>query len=378
MKKGKYFVGFLILAMVVVVISVPAVIKKLEYNYAIQKMQAGDYEDSIKRFEEFGEYKEAQVLLKEAKYLQAMELIEKKEYELACTIFLDIRDYKDADELYLFCKYNIALIYFSQKSYDRALDILYSIETYGDSYEIINEILYMQASEQLTTDVVQAYFTFARIEDYKDSKKMMETILSEHQDNIYNSAIKEFESENMDDALERFTLIPNWRNAKDYIGKIELYNMIQGTWEYRNTVGVTYTDILTISGYSMIITHKGTSNDQVDHKIRYEYYNNRSGFALEGESGEFANHFYISGNSIIREIGKDLKWKYTKISESTEVQPLKEPCIGMTASEVQNSTWGIPEDINSTTYSWGTHEQWCYPGYRYIYFEDGVVTAISE
>lgn len=54
------------------------------------------------------------------------------------------------------------------------------------------------------------------------------------------------------------------------------------------------------------------------------------------------------------------------------------PAIGMTAAQVRASTWGEPEDINKTTYAWGTREQWCYSGYRYIYFENGVVTAIHE
>lgn len=56
----------------------------------------------------------------------------------------------------------------------------------------------------------------------------------------------------------------------------------------------------------------------------------------------------------------------------------KEPAIGMTASEVEKSTWGKPNEINKTTYEWGTTEQWCYSNYRYIYFKNGVVTAISE
>lgn len=57
---------------------------------------------------------------------------------------------------------------------------------------------------------------------------------------------------------------------------------------------------------------------------------------------------------------------------------LEEPQIGMTYEEVKSSTWGSPDDINKTTYEWGTTEQWCYSGYKYIYFENGVVTAIQE
>lgn len=55
-----------------------------------------------------------------------------------------------------------------------------------------------------------------------------------------------------------------------------------------------------------------------------------------------------------------------------------EPSIGMTANEVLNSTWGKPESINKTTNVNGTSEQWIYSGYRYIYLDNGIVTAIQN
>lgn len=54
------------------------------------------------------------------------------------------------------------------------------------------------------------------------------------------------------------------------------------------------------------------------------------------------------------------------------------PGIGMTSSEVRDSSWGGPDKINKTTYEFGVHEQWVYSNYRYVYFEDGIVTAIQE
>jgi hypothetical protein len=57
---------------------------------------------------------------------------------------------------------------------------------------------------------------------------------------------------------------------------------------------------------------------------------------------------------------------------------IKDPEIGMTVNEVKNSTWGLPEDINRTTNAFGVSEQWVYNNYKYIYFEDGIVTSIQE
>lgn len=51
--------------------------------------------------------------------------------------------------------------------------------------------------------------------------------------------------------------------------------------------------------------------------------------------------------------------------------------LGMTASEVRASSWGAPRDINRTINKWGVSEQWVYDG-SYVYFENGVVTAIQN
>ena len=57
---------------------------------------------------------------------------------------------------------------------------------------------------------------------------------------------------------------------------------------------------------------------------------------------------------------------------------LPSPSIGMTAEEVRNSQWGAPDDINSTTTANSVTEQWVYGNGRYLYFEDGILTAIQE
>lgn len=52
--------------------------------------------------------------------------------------------------------------------------------------------------------------------------------------------------------------------------------------------------------------------------------------------------------------------------------------IGMTKQEVLDSSWGEPYDINKSIGSWGVHEQWCYEGYNYLYFENGILTSIQN
>lgn len=60
--------------------------------------------------------------------------------------------------------------------------------------------------------------------------------------------------------------------------------------------------------------------------------------------------------------------------------------VGMMPLEVR-CAWGLPNDINRTTTAYGVSEQWVYEKYygemlgstwRFVYFEDGIVTAVQD
>ena len=87
---------------------------------------------------------------------------------------------------------------------------------------------------------------------------------------------------------------------------------------------------------------------------------------------------YDTGTS---EKGVDSGDKHGKINYDEEYVPvpiIKEPTLGMTEEQVINSTWGRPYDRNKTTTKYRVSEQWVYYGNRYIYFDNGIVTAIQE
>ena len=51
--------------------------------------------------------------------------------------------------------------------------------------------------------------------------------------------------------------------------------------------------------------------------------------------------------------------------------------LGMT-KEMVIAAIGRPRDINRTGGSFGIHEQWCYPGNVYLYFENGILTTWQD
>lgn len=66
--------------------------------------------------------------------------------------------------------------------------------------------------------------------------------------------------------------------------------------------------------------------------------------------------------------------KKAKEKEAKKKQGVR---IGMSKQDVLDSSWGEPTKINKSTYSWGTTEQWVYPNYNYLYFENGKLTSIQ-
>lgn len=62
------------------------------------------------------------------------------------------------------------------------------------------------------------------------------------------------------------------------------------------------------------------------------------------------------------------------VNEPTVVN---EPRIGMKANEILNTTWGSPTSKNITTNAYGTNEQWVYPGNKYLYLDNGIITAMQ-
>jgi tetratricopeptide (TPR) repeat protein len=76
---------------------------------------------------------------------------------------------------------------------------------------------------------------------------------------------------------------------------------------------------------------------------------------------------YVSKDKMVQE---DIKAKADSLNQGVR--------IGMTKQEVLDSNWGEPKTINRTTTQYGTNEQWVYYGNKYLYFDNGILTAIQN
>jgi hypothetical protein len=76
----------------------------------------------------------------------------------------------------------------------------------------------------------------------------------------------------------------------------------------------------------------------------------------------------------------ELKNKYLELKTQQEkaIKKTQGVRLGMTKQDVRDSSWGKPKDINRTITEYMTYEQWVYDGYKYLYFEDGILTTIQD
>jgi hypothetical protein len=81
-----------------------------------------------------------------------------------------------------------------------------------------------------------------------------------------------------------------------------------------------------------------------------------------------------------KKYGATLSKQIDKRTESEEKRKKKSAGvhIGMTRQDVLDSMWGRPRSINKTRTAYGVHEQWCYDGNNFLYFENGILTAIQN
>lgn len=143
--------------------------------------------------------------------------------------------------------------------------------------------------------------------------------------------------------------------------------------------------IAEIRDNTLVVTLKNKMQDlyiKMIHDGSNEYIT-LSGKVVGLEGVPLTMKYYSNVNMAVEAAERYVEEEWEKLEKEQEENKEQEeyysiPRIGMTATEVRNSSWGSPDKINKDTYSWGTTEQWVYNKKGYIYFRNGVVTSISE
>ncbi len=170
--------------------------------------------------------------------------------------------------------------------------------------------------------------------------------------------------------------------------QVKIITDLQGTWKILDNYSKIKTELFIFNGMQVQYFYKtdtyGTKSYTSDLKFiekdgckflvetsqgssnfAYLYNYNTNQFSINTYD-DYDNDYFVEYSS---------KTCY-KIDDDNKF--LTDPQIGMTKEEVKNSLWGTPKDINKTTTVNGTSEQWVYDNYKYVYFDDDIVTSIQE
>lgn len=160
----------------------------------------------------------------------------------------------------------------------------------------------------------------------------------------------------------------------------DMLDPFQGEWKRADTDSDAWRLMITGSKISDV----GYDNDgNVSEIVEYEFDLDETGSLIVTQYGKPRYVYTIDDNGqlVSEKNGTSLTAYYEKVSDVATVpdapEEKPEPAIGMTESEVYASTWGAPQKKNTTTTASGEREQWVYEN-GYIYFENGVVTAIQD
>ena len=168
--------------------------------------------------------------------------------------------------------------------------------------------------------------------------------------NFNNDArfIFKYVSSNTDDTIYLSTLASvNGLESSFYMYKYDYDTLIKKIDNWKNQ-GNIYTDLDKDTMNKVITNNSEFLNFYINYKnsVYYPRYDKENKLTPGGDIARYTNE---------------------KVS----------PRIGMTSDDVLNSSWGNPDKKNVTNTKYGKHEQWVYTHNRYVYIDNGIVTAIQ-
>ncbi|MBS4539831.1 hypothetical protein GOQ27_15255 [Clostridium sp. D2Q-11] len=389
------------------------------YQSAMKLIENNNYDEAIDKLKVIQNYKDSkEIIQNNTTYNEAIELFNNEDLKNALTKFESISNYRDSntyiseinDVFSLEEKekiYQVSIkifknndLYFAKKKFEE-------LGNYKDSKEYLKNIeekleTIYQESIKLIEDnkCEEAFKKLDKIRGYKDTSTLVTFAKAYTDFHKYDMENKYFRQ----DVLKLLHQIDNTYNGdlsekivsfkenslkviEKYLEKLEPENIKK---QAVNLIKNKKYDEAT----SIIYFHK---NKDEEFEVLYNYSNGMNS-QVNGNLNMMHHYFtYISpdykgvlSDTILNEIliHQTLsEWKesietrkaYAKERERKKDQSLKpEPRIGMSAQEVEESSWGKPYEINKTITQYGTSEQWVYSLDRYIYLDDGVVTAIQK
>lgn len=253
--------------------------------------------------------------------------------------------------------YSVPLKQIKNKEYKQAMNNLMKDIEYKDS-----KILYSYCQYKVLYN--EGKYTLA--------EQCLDKIPNNYSGDLKEEILKE---KNIENKIKRgFELI----DASKYEEAISLFSpLIDKDKSLESLINYTY---------CIIYNNKGDIRKANDYAHRIENY---TGYGKE-RVNSYKDQFIKETEQKVQEENKAIQAELQK-TEAEKAQEIQQQIaehkarqksegvrIGMTKQQVLDSSWGKPGHINTTTTANGTHEQWVYGGGNYLYFDNGILTAIQN
>ena len=297
----------------------------MKYNDAKSKLEAGNFETAITSFEKLQDYGDAPGMVLEGKYLYAQHLVSEDKipsFEKAVALYSEIPGYKDAGELEKECKYLFAKKLLNNHDSERAVELCESLGDYKDCPELLIE--------------------------YK-----------------YQAGLQNFTEGNFAQAKDWFTQVSDYQDSASYLSEIEEWLPFQGTWKLKENPVPTF-----------LVLHGRTVSKIIEDEL-FEYSYTVDGSTIQLHSDTFALSDDGKTLTEINPSDPDFVDVYIRLSDNLNPNTHLPPKVGMTKEEVENSSWGKPEEIIEN-FNDGIFEVWEYSNNRSVWFDpEGIVLSID-
>jgi hypothetical protein len=165
--------------------------------------------------------------------------------------------------------------------------------------------------------------------------------------------------------------------CKDQTGLLEKYRVLsadQNHWQaaavLRPCAATNHTEFLELVRQSELADAKQTANNKQAPTITREHAIERIESLAPGEAAGFA--------ALKRQLESKARAEAKAAALAVAAEKKKRGVVlGMTQDDVLASSWGRPESINKSIYSFGVREQWVYGQRNYLYFKDGILNSIQ-
>ena len=199
-------------AVLLILMALPGMIRRSQYNSACKQMEAGEFEAASAAFLELEDYKDsaekADFCQKEALYVEAENLFAAGKYQQAANKFRALGTHTDSAQRVVECHYKHGRQLYDAKKYQEAYDVLISLSGYEDSLELAQDAMYQYAGELLAEkEYHDAYTMYLKIPKYKDSEEL--GLEAE-----YTYAVNCADAKLYQDSIDAFNRVKDYKDAQ--------------------------------------------------------------------------------------------------------------------------------------------------------------------